>query len=44
MVDGLRVAALSQVAVDLLSGPGRNLGEAIVLMEWMADYEPVWRR
>lgn len=42
--DGLRLAALSQVAVDLLSGPGRNPSEATALMDWMESNEPAWRR
>ena len=44
VVDGLRVAALSQVAVDLLSGPGRNPSEAEALLDWMAADESRWRR
>lgn len=43
-VDGLRVAALSQVAVDLLTGPGRNPSEANALIEWMTANERAWRR
>jgi hypothetical protein len=43
-VDGLRVAALSQVAVDLLSGPGRNPSEARALLDWMESNERAWRR
>jgi hypothetical protein len=43
-VDGLRVAAASQVAVDLLSGPGRNPSEATALLDWMEANEPAWRR
>jgi hypothetical protein len=42
--DGLRVAALSQAAVDLLSGPGRNPSEATALMDWMERNESAWRR
>lgn len=44
LVDGLRCAALSQVAVDLLSGPGRNPSEAVALLDWMDRNEPAWRR
>jgi hypothetical protein len=44
VVDGLRVAALSQVAVDLLSGPGRNPSEGQALLDWMAADESRWRR
>jgi len=43
-IDGLRIAAPSQVAVDLLSGPGRNPGEATALLDWMEANEPAWRR
>lgn len=44
VVDGLRLAALSQVAVDLLSGPGRNPAEANALLKWMVADESSWRR
>jgi hypothetical protein len=43
-VDALRVAALSQVAVDLLDGPGRNPSEAAALLDWMEADESRWRR
>jgi hypothetical protein len=43
VVDGLRLAAASQVAVDLLTGPGRNPSEAVALLEWMEQSEPAWR-
>lgn len=42
-VDGLRLAAVSQVAVDLLTGPGRNPSEAAALLGWMEHNEPDWR-
>jgi len=44
IVDGIRMAAPSQVAVDLLTGPGRNPSEATALLDWMADHEVLWRR
>lgn len=44
VVGGLRMAAASQVAVDLLTGPGRNPSEAIALMDWMEANEDAWRR
>lgn len=44
VVDGLRFAAVSQVAVDLLTGPGRNPSEATALLDWMERNEPIWRR
>lgn len=40
---GLRYAAFSQVAVDLLSGPGRNPEEGDALLRWMAANEDSWR-
>lgn len=43
IVKELRYAALSQVAVDLLNGPGRNPSEAVALLDWMEQNEPVWR-
>jgi hypothetical protein len=41
--DGLRLAAPSQVAVDLLVGPGRNPEEGKALISWMAAHEREWR-
>ncbi|MGH3850039.1 MAG: hypothetical protein ACRDRT_10095, partial [Pseudonocardiaceae bacterium] len=41
--EGLRAAAPSQVAVDLLGGPGRAPEEGRVLLEWMESNEPAWR-
>jgi hypothetical protein len=41
--DGLRVAAPSQVAVDLLTGPGRSPSEGEALLDWMEAHEPEWR-
>lgn len=43
-VGGLRIAALSQAAADLLSGPGRSPSEASALLDWMERNEPAWRR
>jgi hypothetical protein len=39
----LTYAALSQVAADLLSGPGRGPTEAEALIEWMSANEETWR-
>ncbi|MGH7804778.1 MAG: hypothetical protein ACREQJ_10550, partial [Candidatus Binatia bacterium] len=36
-------AALPQVAVDLLSGPGRNPEEGMALLRWMQQFEAQWR-
>ena len=41
--DGLRVAAPSQIAADLLNGPGRSPAEADALLAWMQSNESVWR-
>jgi hypothetical protein len=43
MVDEVRYAAPSQVAVDLMTGPGRGPSEAEALLKWMAENEDTWR-
>lgn len=43
-IDGLTVVAPSQLAVDLLTGPGRNPSEALALLDWMEANESSWRR
>lgn len=43
-IDGVVTAAPSQVAVDLLTGPGRSPGEARALLDWMERDESRWRR
>ena len=42
--DGVTLAAPSQVAVDLVNGPGRNPAEGEALMTWMAANEAAWRK
>jgi hypothetical protein len=42
-IDGLQIAAPSQIAVDLLTGPGRSAAEAQVLLDWMESHEHDWR-
>jgi hypothetical protein len=42
--DAITYAALSQVAADLLSSPGRAPSEAEALLEWMEKNEDAWRR
>jgi hypothetical protein len=42
--DGYTIAAIEQVAVDLLSGPGRNPAEGEELVGWMQAHESAWRR
>jgi len=41
--DDVSYCALSQVAADLLSSPGRGPAEATELMRWMEANEDVWR-
>jgi hypothetical protein len=41
--DGLLFAAPSQIAVDLLAGPGRNPEEGRALVNWMTANERKWR-
>lgn len=40
---GVTLAALSQVAEDLLTSPGRAPNEAEALMQWMKENEDAWR-
>lgn len=42
--DGVTLAAPSQVAVDLLNGPGRNPAEGDALIAWMLANEEAWRK
>jgi hypothetical protein len=39
----ITIVALSQVAVDLLTSPGRGPNEAEALMQWMQENEDAWR-
>jgi DNA-binding Lrp family transcriptional regulator len=41
--DGVTHAALGQVAIDLMTGPGRGPAEADALIAWMAAHEGEWR-
>jgi hypothetical protein len=41
--DGITYAALSQVAADLLTGPGRGPVEGEALLRWMQENEDAWR-
>lgn len=41
---GLHIAAPTQVAVDLLTGPGRGPAEAENLLAWMQQHEEAWRK
>lgn len=42
--DGLTRCATSQVAADLLRGPGRGSSEGEALIEWMRANESSWRK
>jgi hypothetical protein len=41
--NGVTIAAISQVAADLLTSPGRGPNEAAALMQWMQENEDAWR-
>jgi hypothetical protein len=41
--DGIRYAAVSQVAVDCLTGNGRMPAEGVALRDWMLSNESRWR-
>lgn len=41
--NGVTIAAISQVAADLLTSPGRGPNEAEALMQWMQENEDTWR-
>jgi hypothetical protein len=43
MRDGIRVVAAAQLAVDLLTGPGREPSEGEELLGWMKANEDRWR-
>jgi hypothetical protein len=43
-VGGLRCAAPSQVAADLMTSPGRGPSAGEALLEWMGRNESAWRR
>lgn len=42
-VEGIMTAAPSQIAVDLLTGPGRSPSEGQALLDWMEANERAWR-
>ena len=44
VVKGISIVALPQIAVDLLSGPGRNPSEGKALLNWMSKNEERWRK
>lgn len=43
-IRGINFAAPSQIALDLLSGPGRNASEGEAIINWMSKNERRWRK
>lgn len=41
--EGVQYVRVTQVAIDLLTGPGRNPAEAESLIEWMRHHEDEWK-
>ena len=41
--DGLRCVAPSQLAADLLTGPGREPSQGEEILEWMKENQDAWR-
>ncbi|MFQ6026320.1 MAG: hypothetical protein ACE5Q6_02270 [Dehalococcoidia bacterium] len=42
-IEGMTYASVSQVAIDLLTGPGRNPAEGESLIEWMRGNQEQWQ-
>lgn len=42
--DGLVYARVTQVLLDLMTGPGRGPAEAEALLEWMRKFEDTWKQ
>lgn len=42
-IDGISTAAPSQIAIDLLSGPGREPSDGESFMQWMEQNDERWR-
>ncbi len=43
MRHGLRCVAASQLAVDLLTGPGREPSQGEEILKWMKENEDAWQ-
>ena len=41
--DGITFARVTQVLLDLMTGPGRGPAEAAALLAWMRDHEDLWK-
>ena len=40
---GIFLAPLAQIAVDLLSGSGREPAEGEAILDWMEEHQDEWR-
>ena len=43
IADGITYARVTQVLLDLMTGPGRGPAEAEGLLEWMRENEEIWK-
>ena len=43
IADGITYACVTQVLLDLMTGPGRGPAEAEGLLEWMRENEEIWK-
>ena len=43
IADGITYARVTQVLLDLMTGPGRGPAEAEALLEWMRENEEIWK-
>ena len=43
IADGITYARVTQVLLDLMTGPGRGPAEAEALLEWMRENEETWK-
>ena len=43
IADGITYARVTQVLLDLMTGPGRGPAEAEALREWMRENEEIWK-
>ena len=41
--DGITYARVTQILLDLMTGPGRGPAEAEALLEWMRENEEIWK-
>ena len=43
IADGITYACVTQILLDLMTGPGRGPAEAEGLLEWMRENEEIWK-